>query len=111
MNLNMSLHLPSSLDYIFDVLQIKLHFIKCFLKPPVLLEVSRLVYLLSQKVILCLACSQLALEFACFGFKFRDHLDLMLGLGLKLVDSMSELQILSGGESLFALLHVNVVWD
>jgi hypothetical protein len=31
MNLNMSLHFPSSLDYVFDVFQIKLHFIKCFL--------------------------------------------------------------------------------
>jgi len=47
-DLNVSLHLPSPLDYVFDVFQIKLHFIKCFLKPPVLLEVSRLLYLLSQ---------------------------------------------------------------
>ena len=82
MNLNVSLHFPCSLDYVFDVLQIKLHIIKCFLKPPILLKVSRLLYLLFQQIILCLACSKLALEFACFSFKFRDHLDLMLGLGL-----------------------------
>jgi hypothetical protein len=46
-DLNVSLHLSSPLDYVFDVLHIKLHFIKCFLKPPVLLEVTRLLYLLS----------------------------------------------------------------
>ena len=91
MDFNVSLHLSSPLDYVFDVLQIKLHFIKCFLKPPILLEVSRLLYLLSQDFILCLTCSQLALEFACFAFKHRDHLDLVLGLGLKLIDGMSEL--------------------
>ena len=38
----------------------------------------------------------------------------MLGLSLKLVDGMSELQVLRGGETLFALLHaviIVVVWD
>lgn len=88
-DLNVSLHLPSPLDYVFDVFQIKLHFIKCFLKPPVLLEVSRLLYLLSQQDNLCLTCGQLTLDFAFFGFKLGYHLDLVLGLGLKLVDGMS----------------------
>jgi hypothetical protein len=58
-----------------------------------------------------LTSGQLALELAFLGFKLGYHLDLVLGLGLKLVDGMSELQVLCGGEGLFAVLQFDIVGD